>query len=126
MGRLEYFVRRGVEEEALKDFLEGEYETTDREEKERLLNKLRQRGDIDREVNATIKDFQSRVTEVNEKAENRKRTIKKIKNSAFAILNGILTTLIAFAVNKEVWPFIWGLVALFVVLQIVFIFWIDE
>lgn len=112
-NNLRDIVRRHVEIETLKDFLGDEYDSAGEDKKERLLDVLRSRGEIDREVDHIIDVFYKEIEENSDKKSKRKN-IRLI----YSILSIAFTIGISFGVNKEYWVMtvILGLVNIVVII----------
>lgn len=98
MLNLRDIVRRHVEKETLRLFLEGRYETTSSTEKQRLLSNLRSIGAIDSEVDKIL-DFFAMDIEKNSPRKKRRRWW----NFAYACLNVILAALITYTARQDLW-----------------------
>lgn len=100
-GNLRQIVRNHIEIETLKEYLGSRYLSVTVQEKEELLNTLRNRGEIDREIENVLNAFLHEIQK--NSPDSRKR---KIKAAIFAALNLLLTIGIAYAVNETAWVFV--------------------
>jgi hypothetical protein len=87
-------VKRHVEEESLKAFLAGNYDTTDAAEKQRILDFAREM--TDRKVKNILDTF---VEDIMRGSPERKRA--KITKSVFAIITLLSSSGLAHAINLE-------------------------
>jgi hypothetical protein len=118
MSNIRDIVRRHVEAETLKDLLEGSYESTSDEEKNRLLDKLRSRGEIDREIESILRAF---VVDIDSPKRKKRKQLKFI----YAGLSLLLTTFIGYAVNSTNWVFVAILTIVLLAINGVFVFYAD-
>ncbi|MCL6611048.1 MAG: hypothetical protein K6T66_05845 [Peptococcaceae bacterium] len=110
-------VRRHVENQTLRLFLQDKYDSASFEEKDRLLNNLRSMGTIDTEVDNILNVF---INSVEKKSVRKKR--RKWWTIAYAGLNVILTTLISYASKQDLWTLVGGLAMIFILIQGINIF----
>jgi hypothetical protein len=121
VNNLRDIVRRHVEEETLREFLGENLQTTSIDEKQRLLEILRKRGEIDREVELILNAFQAEI-EQNSPAKRK----RKITTAIFSGIYLILTIAIAYAVNEKAWVFVSILAVLNIILYCYSIFYADN
>lgn len=121
MSELRDITRRYVEDETLRDYLESEYETTSTEKKERLLNTLRRRGEIDRQVDYILDAFRVDIEKNSPRSKRRKTW-----NIFYAVFNLLFTILIAYTVNITNWPVVWGLFVASVLVNVFYVIQSDE
>lgn len=112
MNNLRDIVRRHVEKQTLCLFLQGRYDSTSSEEKERLLNNLRSIGTIDSEVDNILNVF---INNIEANSPRKKR--KKLWSFANASLNIILTALITYTAKQDLWTLFGGLAITLIVVQ---------
>jgi hypothetical protein len=116
MDNLRDIVRRHVEKQTLRLFLQDECGSTSSEEKERLLNNLRSLGAIDSEVDNILNVFLHNI-EVNSPRKKR----RKWWSFAYASLNAILTALITYTAKQDYWIIVGGLAFSLVLVHGIFI-----
>ncbi|PWI54872.1 hypothetical protein [Sulfoacidibacillus thermotolerans] len=118
MGNVRDIVRRHVELETLKDLLGVRFEDTSDEEKNRLLDKLRSRGEIDREIESILNAF---LVDIDAPRRKKRKQLKFI----YSGLGLLLTTFIGYAVNVTSWVFVAILSIVLLAINGVFVFYAD-
>ncbi|MFC4769461.1 hypothetical protein [Effusibacillus consociatus] len=99
MSDLREIVRRHVEEETLKQYLGEGYAATPFPEKQRLLDVLRTRGEIDREIRRIVNAYLEELEQ-----DSPKKKQRFWGNIALLIVNLVCTAMISYAVNITNWP----------------------
>lgn len=121
MRNLRDILRGNVENETLREYLgEEQFSTADHQERERILNILRRRGEIEREIDLILNTFLEDIQKTSR--PNKKR---KLKAAIYAAINLILTIGIGYAVNETAWTFVWVLGVINVFVYILSIFFDD-
>jgi hypothetical protein len=101
MSNIRQIVRANVEDETLRDYLGARYPSASHQDKQELLETLRRRGEIDREVENILNAF---LHDIQRNSPSSKK--RRIKISILAGLNLFLTVAIAYAVNEKAWVFL--------------------
>ncbi|PWA04494.1 hypothetical protein DCC39_18860 [Pueribacillus theae] len=117
MSNLRDIVRRHIESETMQEW---ELSGHSNEQKIQMLDYLAKEGLIDKKVDSILDAFRDEI----EKDSPRKKRQRRNK-AVYAILNLILTTLIAVAASSGNWFFLWGMAVVSAVIHVYFTIYSD-
>jgi len=110
MSRLKETLKEALREKTLRQVLGAAYETTSDQVKQNMLGVVE--NELDREIDKMVLEEVDRFN-----SNTPARKMNKWVLYIYAALNIILTILISYAVNKEAWPFVWGIGAAHVIVS---------